>query len=89
MLGAALLLLIGGCTDAARETGSDSPPDPAVPDWAADAVFYQIFPERFANGDPANDPTRESLEYVENAPADWAAGHVGSPSRPIAAARSV
>ena len=33
-----------------------------VPDWAADAVFYQIFPERFANGDPTNDPTRESLE---------------------------
>jgi len=27
-----------------------------VPDWVADAVFYQIFPERFANGDPSNDP---------------------------------
>ena len=27
-----------------------------VPDWAADAVFYYIFPERFRNGDPANDP---------------------------------
>jgi cyclomaltodextrinase / maltogenic alpha-amylase / neopullulanase len=27
-----------------------------VPEWAADAVFYQIFPERFANGDPGNDP---------------------------------
>jgi cyclomaltodextrinase / maltogenic alpha-amylase / neopullulanase len=26
------------------------------PDWVKDAVFYQIFPERFANGDPANDP---------------------------------
>lgn len=33
-----------------------------VPDWIADAIFYQIFPERFRNGDPANDPTRESLE---------------------------
>lgn len=28
----------------------------ATPDWVADAVFYQIFPERFANGDPALDP---------------------------------
>lgn len=28
----------------------------AAPDWLADAVFYQIFPERFANGDPALDP---------------------------------
>lgn len=26
------------------------------PDWVADAVFYQIFPERFRNGDSANDP---------------------------------
>ncbi|RUT48377.1 alpha-glycosidase [Paenibacillus anaericanus] len=27
-----------------------------VPDWVKDATFYQIFPERFANGDPHNDP---------------------------------
>ncbi|MEF3310493.1 glycoside hydrolase family 13 protein [Paenibacillus sp. GYB004] len=26
------------------------------PEWVKRAVFYQIFPERFANGDPANDP---------------------------------
>jgi len=26
-----------------------------VPAWVRDAVFYEIFPERFANGDPAND----------------------------------
>mgnify|MGYP003381961128 CR=1 FL=1 len=29
---------------------------PHVPAWVGDAVFYQIFPERFANGDPSNDP---------------------------------
>jgi len=28
----------------------------SVPSWVQDAVFYQIFPDRFANGDPANDP---------------------------------
>ena len=27
-----------------------------VPDWVQDSVFYQIFPDRFANGDPQNDP---------------------------------
>lgn len=27
-----------------------------VPDWVQDSVFYQIFPDRFANGDPTNDP---------------------------------
>lgn len=26
------------------------------PAWVKDAIFYQIFPERFANGDPSNDP---------------------------------
>ena len=27
-----------------------------TPEWAKHAVFYQIFPERFHNGNPANDP---------------------------------
>ena len=45
---------------------------PAPPAWAADAVWYQIFPERFANGDPANDPTRETLETPDAVGADWA-----------------
>lgn len=51
---------------------TDGPPEPAggyyempylhetdllhVPEWAKSAVFYQIMPDRFANGDPANDP---------------------------------
>jgi glycosidase len=26
------------------------------PPWAAGAVIYQVFPDRFANGDPGNDP---------------------------------
>jgi cyclomaltodextrinase len=43
-----------------------------VPAWAADAVFYQIFPERFCNGDGANDPTRESLETPDLVPKNWA-----------------
>lgn len=33
-----------------------------VPDWAKHAVWYQIFPERFRNGDPANDPQPRDLE---------------------------
>ncbi|PAP76569.1 glycoside hydrolase family 13 protein [Rubrivirga marina] len=45
---------------------------PSPPEWAQDAVWYQIFPERFANGDPSNDPTRASLEWPENVGEDWA-----------------
>ena len=28
----------------------------SVPSWVQDAIFYQIFPDRFNNGDPSNDP---------------------------------
>ena len=27
-----------------------------IPEWVQDAIFYQIFPDRFANGDHRNDP---------------------------------
>ncbi|OGT56519.1 MAG: hypothetical protein A3E01_10560 [Gammaproteobacteria bacterium RIFCSPHIGHO2_12_FULL_63_22] len=30
--------------------------DYQVPDWAADALYYYIFPDRFRNGEPGNDP---------------------------------
>ncbi len=42
-----------------------------APAWAAEAVFYQIFPERFCNGDLKNDPTRESLEFPIVPGPDW------------------
>ncbi len=32
-----------------------------VPEWAKHAVWYQIFPERFRNGDPSNDPTAQDI----------------------------
>ncbi len=33
-----------------------------VPEWAKKAVWYQVFPERFFNGDKSNDPTLESIK---------------------------
>lgn len=33
-----------------------------VPQWAKKVVWYQIFPDRFFNGDKSNDPTLESLK---------------------------
>lgn len=53
----------------AGDSGSAAPQN--VPDWAMGAVFYQIFPERFCNGDPSNDPTRESLEFPDNVSDKW------------------
>ncbi|MBJ7258372.1 MAG: glycoside hydrolase family 13 protein [Chthoniobacterales bacterium] len=46
-----------------------SKPDPK--EWQREAVWYQIFPERFRNGDPSNDPGRDSLGGKEWAPASW------------------
>ncbi len=33
-----------------------------VPDWAKGAIWYQVFPDRFHNGDPSNDPTLSDLK---------------------------
>lgn len=42
-----------------------------TPDWAKDGVFYQIFPERFRNGDTSNDQdfTEPYYEGVTTLPA--------------------
>ena len=52
---------------------TEPPPAPAdrVPGWVQDAVFYQIFPERFANGDSTNDPVRASLTDPDAVPSSW------------------
>lgn len=42
-----------------------------VPDWARDVVWYQIFPDRFRDGDANNQPIRESLEFVVKPGKDW------------------
>jgi cyclomaltodextrinase / maltogenic alpha-amylase / neopullulanase len=42
-----------------------------IPDWPQHAVFYQIFPERFRNGDHSNDPDHASLEFPDVVPNTW------------------
>ncbi len=37
--------------------------DYAVPTWIRDSVFYQIFPDRFANGDPGSDVHDGEFEH--------------------------
>ena len=63
---AVVLLLLSACaSEAPGPAGSasgDIPAQLAVPAWAADAVWYQIFVERFRNGDPANDPTLHDMD---------------------------
>jgi glycosidase/predicted alpha/beta superfamily hydrolase len=44
-----------------------------VPAWSKEAIWYQIFVERFRNGDPSNDPTPHDIEGVtdEHPPSGW------------------
>ncbi|NIQ29666.1 MAG: hypothetical protein GTN89_04685, partial [Acidobacteria bacterium] len=61
-LSLSLLLLAVACVGDAPEQPPDTTPDLAVPAWAKDAIWYQIFVERFRNGDPSNDPTLPDIE---------------------------
>ena len=37
----------------------------STPDWAKGAVFYQIYVDRFANGDPSNDVLNREYIYIK------------------------
>lgn len=57
------------------------PPNRASPDWAKGAVWYQVFPERFANANPANDPKPRISPgegvYAKAWNSDWNAVELG------------
>lgn len=44
-----------------------------VPEWSRQAIWYQIFVERFRNGDPTNDPTAKDIvgTYPDSVPGTW------------------
>lgn len=50
-----------------------------IPSWITDAIFYQIFPDRFANGDPSNDPP--NVQAWGSTPTIW--GHQGGDLRGV------
>jgi cyclomaltodextrinase len=67
------LLLAAGCSSEPRRQPAAPQVNLAVPAWSQDAIWYQIFVERFRNGDPSNDPTPHDIEGVtsEPTPEDW------------------
>ncbi len=78
-----LTLVIFGCASQELiiedETKAEMVVDGNPIEWAKDAVWYQIFPERFRNGDPSNDPkATDSPEtavidgwHISSWTADW------------------
>jgi len=64
----AMMILLTMCTQQEVVT-HDQPPE-----WAKDVIWYQIFVERFNNGDLTNDPTPENIFATSNfyeTPEDW------------------
>lgn len=74
LLPCAFAALLLGCQPSAKETTATATPFNEPPAWAQDAIWYQVFPERFANGDTSNDPTAASCAIPlvgMNMPANW------------------
>ncbi|MCE1169351.1 MAG: glycoside hydrolase family 13 protein [Sphingobacteriia bacterium] len=65
----ALLFLFGCAGSSSTKTNITDPPK-----WASEVVWYQIFVERFSNGDTTNDPTPETISVSTSSfpvPPDW------------------
>jgi glycosidase len=67
-----MLLLAAGCRQIADRKLTEKELM-SVPEWSKHAIWYQIFVERFRNGDTLNDPTPEDMKggYPDNYPSDW------------------
>ena len=66
------LLYTFSCHSPKQEIAESTPfADP--PKWASEVIWYQIFVERFRNGDPSNDPTAEDIQgtYPGFVPEGW------------------
>lgn len=64
------MLLLSACNSEVKQAITNGPPD-----WSKNVIWYQIFVERFNNGDTSNDPTISSISTPSASfpvPDDWA-----------------
>jgi cyclomaltodextrinase / maltogenic alpha-amylase / neopullulanase len=62
-------ILATSCINSTKNIPINQPPE-----WASNQIWYQIFVERFNNGDTTNDPTPENIYAASNfrpVPNDW------------------
>lgn len=73
-----LLLICYSCSDKTKtETpavAKETTPFNEPPQWAQEAIWYQLFVERFRNGDDTNNPTLTNIEgsWFDPFPDSWA-----------------
>lgn len=68
------ILIINGCKEERQTKKLENPTAfEDVPEWSKNVVWYQIFVERFRNGDPTNDPTAEDIvgNFSTYIPENW------------------
>jgi len=69
LLSTVVLFALNNCTQQVKKLSTTEPPA-----WAQNVIWYQIFVERFNNGDPTNDPTPENISAWTDfspVPTDW------------------
>jgi len=67
-------LILAGCGPIGKKDSMTKEKSLAsVPAWTKEAIWYQIFVERFRNGDPSNDPTPADMagSFPDKIPGDW------------------
>lgn len=55
---------VGVCSTVENYYNFSITPSFTTPDWAKGAVFYQIYVDRFYNGDPSNDVEKDEYFYI-------------------------
>ncbi len=81
LLFAGFLISVNFGTPLKTGTSGSLPDDLShVPEWSKNAIWYQIFPERFRNGDSSNDPTPKDMygTYPDSIPGSWSITPWGS-----------
>ena len=74
MLVIVISFILAGCGPIVKKDSMTNEKSLAsVPAWTKEAIWYQIFVERFRNGDPSNDPTPADMagSFPDKIPGDW------------------
>ena len=68
-----IIVLILGIILLSCVTSSSNKNNTLPPQWSKEAIWYQIYPERFRNGDYGNDPTIDDIKqgWPYLSPSEW------------------
>ena len=68
------IVLLTGCNDnKSAKVDQNNKVEKHIPEWTKKAIWYQIFVERFRNGDKTNDPTIDDIKgfSFDKSPDNW------------------